>query len=726
MTNMELLPGPKKLKQRIDNLIGVQARNIVDPKDLVGYARILGMEEAGNFFNKLVDKRYEVRFSQYFGNLFTLGMLYFLTQPIQTPETQILTGLCFAGACVSEALANKRATENGAMVGNHILSMSDEIKTEKLGQVGNEAAISMRGLASLSSGERTLNTRSIDVLSNLALKSIIIGIKSENSYSILMSISAILSIIQIVYAKTAYRNNEIKVVNAQNRFQSNPKKFLKELMQIIKEKGDLTVISNLINVALGLIPYFGQGSEGAVLANVKNTAGTVTSQSVQANMNMALKNNVQEKMKKVSELLSLKIRSDADLSAHKNKKQDKLPNDIVKQLKRLNEDALILNVEIQNVTTGANYVKCVKVIHSFKDPIFIIGDNGSAKSKLIDAILHKSDEHKGPIAFFVSRGKKIIDLHDLSLDEIRKLVVVWNPKEREETNKSFLELTGLSEEQTIKLFMEKELADNSNPIFDRKSDFHRFITTDLGHVDNMSNGERSLFFLVTFLLNAEKDGAKYAILDESFSMIDPYRKKFLIKLINYFHYQRGLKIICVGQEKPSETTDEDQIVNFSKPEIIRKIPLLINISEPGFAPYKIDAIFSPYRLKYKRNSLIVYERSFDHYDFGVNFINGLIQNSKEARQAFMYIFYNNGFPMGSLFLAIKNYLIKNSFETDAKKRLFLNIQSLFDQLISEMGLENDKHAIQYFELRLRKAQEITSTTSFALPYNYALSPDGPI
>jgi len=123
-------------------------------------------------------------------------------------------------------------------------------------------------------------------------------------------------------------------------------------------------------------------------------------------------------------------------------------------------------------------------------------------------------------------------------------------------------------------------------------------------------------------------------------------------------------------------------------------------------------------------NLIKYESLFNHYDFGDNFIDALILNSEEARQAFMYIFYHNGFPMHSLFRAIKNYLIKNSFEANAKEQLFLNIRSLFDQLISEMGLENDKEAIQYFEWRLENAQEITSTTSFALPPSYAPFPDG--
>jgi len=462
----------------------------------------------------------------------------------------------------------------------------------------------MRGLASLSNGERTLNTRPIDVLSNLALKSIIIGITSESSYSILMSISAILSIIQIVYAKTAYRKNEKKVVDVQNKFQRNPKKFLNELRRIIKEKGDLTVISNLINVALGQISYIGHGSEGAVLASVKNTAGSITSMSAQENMSMAMKERAHKKMEEVEKLLLLKIRSDADLSKHINKKQDRLPADMLWQLRDLDEDVIILNIKILNVTTGKSHDKLVRVIRSVEDPLYIIGDNGSAKSKLIDAITHKKDEHVGPIAFFDFKNNRIIDLHDLSLDEIRKLVVVWNPKEREETNQSFLELTGLSKEQAISLFKKKDLVDNSNPIFDRESDFHRFITTDLGHVDNMSNGERSLFFLVAFFLNAEKDGAKYAILDEPFSMIDPARKEFLIKLINYFHYQRGLKIICVGQEKPTEAIDEDQIVNFSKKGIIREIPLSMNISEHGWSSYKIHAILSPHRLRYQKNLLI--------------------------------------------------------------------------------------------------------------------------
>jgi len=141
---MELSSRPKRLNRVIDKLAGVEAKNIVYPPDLYRYAKVLGMDDAKKFFNSLIEKRYGVRFPQYLGNAFTLGMLYFLTQPTQTLETQILTGLCFAGACVSEALANKRATENGAMVGNFVLTISDVITTEKLGQIGNEASLTMK------------------------------------------------------------------------------------------------------------------------------------------------------------------------------------------------------------------------------------------------------------------------------------------------------------------------------------------------------------------------------------------------------------------------------------------------------------------------------------------------------------------------------------------------------------------------------------------------------
>lgn len=567
----------------LKKIIGIRGANLPPADLLKTISSRLSLEVPKKFWEQLEYQRLKARGLQFLTSFSAIAALSILSNPDIPPLEKFLgTVLCAVIGTETYKRSGRIASENAEISQGHLLAMASQINNMNLGEAGKKTSKVLQEIAMMTSEERNLYGRPVEIVINLLLQSAVIISVSPDKITpvvaLLMSLGLTEGQAQVVRKK--FIPSQEQTIDSRREYISNPTKSQlgEEYELSAKNTAKNTELINAFAKLFTFLAYYisYQGGAGSLIG--------YTSTQLQSNFTSVTHRlmDIKKAAKHIEYLLKIApelidelaklILNEDDLQAHIIESADpdyRFPEDLKDRFGQFEfSKALVINAEL----LLKHSKKILKAIIPIDKTVYLIGQNGSGKTSFFDMIFHRSKhKHRGEVGIAVkNKSVDIQNLHEIPYHELKDSFLIWKQKDFDTTTGSFLSLVGWDNQEKFSEYIKELQGKQSYEILNMINEllFKRNVfSVDLG-TDTLSDGQRYFLMITAFLIKAKESGVKYIFLDEPYKSLDN-QDSSLRSILQYLidHLQSsGISIFISLQNKEDlpKNLNRDQIIDFDR------------------------------------------------------------------------------------------------------------------------------------------------------------------
>ncbi len=695
----------KRPKNRIAEFVGIQGPQLPNLELIKETADRLNLP----FIIKDCDTTYKrmkaARALQIFSKFSNIAMLNFLTT-----GDYVSAGIFFTLASSTMLVSGKLSTKNQRVIDRDLQVLRAEFDRYGLGEDGFEIDRALNEAVNHVDEYRYLYLRPAELITwMLAESAIIIANSADKIPGTIFTMAHLTSVIvNHLLTKKTFTPRHQQAIGSRNKVIGNPRdaKILEQSNNDINKVSNATVPINFTDSAISAASYFlsalsrGSLNTGGILAVLSTSFRSGFTSITQRLLMIEEAKDAFAKLTETFNLEGIKglinnlLSSEKAWKSHIEKEPPrKLDEETVAILTRgLNpniEKALVIDIFLPYVDGVGKRASMVLPIGD--DPFVLVGGVGSGKSSLLRAITHQTGLHNGLIGELIKiDGKwKFRDVHS---GNNRKDDWVWcDEADYLKTNGSFLSNLGFKDKQEMWNFLTtKENKPLYNLLLDAGVDDK--LEIDIGRQRHLSEGQRKVLNIVSYVLKAIKEERRLIMFDEPFSGLHKEIPQLIIFLKDI---KKRFGIVSFLQTQSDDLADnlqrnnEVDLVFFDSTVITNEGSLSFSSSNRMNSNLRIGN----WPLKY--HIALSDKPVFDTADFGNYiddrdvFINDLLKNDKKALDYMRYLFFVDQEPIETILSAFEfsSRRIRRSDKSDESNLAYTSFYITLRNFCKEIGAQ---------------------------------------